>query len=120
MLGFSSVASRRNCCTARCCSIWYLLFIATLSFFLAEKSTVGLLWAASLRVATFYELPGKVIAVAMPDSFSVADYPPKSAIAYWFIDAVEHLGAHVRPMRWRVLADWVSREFATQLSYVTA
>src|SRR2546421_12070921 len=60
MLGFSSVASRRNCCTARCCSIWYLLFIATLSFFLAEKSTVGLLWAASLRVATFYELPGKV------------------------------------------------------------
>ena len=28
--------------------------------FLAEKSTVGLLWAASLRVATFYELPGKV------------------------------------------------------------
>src|SRR5437773_5739489 len=61
MLGFSSVASRRNCCTARCCSIWYLLFIATLSFFLAEKSTVGLLWAASLRVATFYELPGKVL-----------------------------------------------------------
>src|SRR6266446_1407019 len=61
MLGFSSVASRRNCCTARCCSIWYLLFIATLSFFLAEKSTVGLLWAASLRVATFYELPGKVV-----------------------------------------------------------
>src|ERR1019366_9155269 len=27
----------RNCCTARCWSIWYRLFIATLSFFLAEK-----------------------------------------------------------------------------------
>src|SRR5271169_5702003 len=37
MLGFSSRANRRNCCTARCWSIWYRLFIATLSFFLAEK-----------------------------------------------------------------------------------
>src|ERR1039458_3170312 len=37
MLGFSSRASWRNCCTARCWSIWYRFFIATLSFFLAEK-----------------------------------------------------------------------------------
>src|ERR1019366_8311446 len=37
MLGFSSRANRRNSCTARCWSIWYRLFIATLSFFLAEK-----------------------------------------------------------------------------------
>jgi hypothetical protein len=26
-------ASRRNCCTARCWSIWYRFFIATLLFF---------------------------------------------------------------------------------------
>src|SRR5215470_16200146 len=32
MLGFCSLASWRNRCTARCCSIWYRLFIATLSF----------------------------------------------------------------------------------------
>src|SRR5208337_708460 len=37
MLGFSSRANWRNCCTARCWSIWYRLLIATLSFFLAEK-----------------------------------------------------------------------------------
>src|ERR1035437_4324402 len=36
-LGFSSRARWRNSCTARCWSIWYRLFIATLSFFLAEK-----------------------------------------------------------------------------------
>src|SRR5271157_4589957 len=37
MLGFSSRASWRKSCTARCWSIWYRLFIATLLFFLAEK-----------------------------------------------------------------------------------
>src|ERR1035438_8163339 len=37
MLGFSSRANCRNSCTARCWSIWYRFFIATLSFFLAEK-----------------------------------------------------------------------------------
>src|ERR1019366_6396666 len=37
MLRFSSRANWRNCCTARCWSIWYRLFIATLFFFLAEK-----------------------------------------------------------------------------------
>src|SRR5450759_1466219 len=36
-LGFSSRANCRNSCTARCWSIWYRFFIATLSFFLAEK-----------------------------------------------------------------------------------
>src|ERR1019366_4184411 len=40
-VGISSWASWRNCCTARCWSIWYRLFIATLSFFLAEKTTLG-------------------------------------------------------------------------------
>src|SRR5271157_1844255 len=37
MLGFSSRASWRKSCTARCWSIWYRLFVATLLFFLAEK-----------------------------------------------------------------------------------
>src|ERR1039458_1318925 len=37
MLGFSSRANCRNSCTARCWSMWYRFFIATLSFFLAEK-----------------------------------------------------------------------------------
>src|SRR6266852_7285584 len=37
MLGFSSRANWRNCCTARCWSIWYRLFIATLSFSWQKK-----------------------------------------------------------------------------------
>jgi hypothetical protein len=60
------------------------------------------------------------IAGRMPESFQVADYPPKSAIAYWFVDAVEPLGARVSPKRWERLANWASREFSAQLSYVTA
>src|ERR1035438_5292644 len=35
--GFSWLANWRNFCTARSCSMWYRLFIATLSFFLAEN-----------------------------------------------------------------------------------
>src|SRR6266849_9909583 len=37
MLGFSSRANWRNCCTARCLSIWYRLIIATLSFSWQKK-----------------------------------------------------------------------------------
>jgi hypothetical protein len=62
----------------------------------------------------------KRIAGRMPESFRVADYPPKPAIAYWFVDALEHLGARVSAKRWERLADWASREFAAQLCYVTA
>jgi len=44
MFGFCSVAIRRNCCTARCCSIWYCFFKRLSPFFLAEKLTLGSLW----------------------------------------------------------------------------
>jgi hypothetical protein len=37
MLGFFSEAIPRNCCTARCCSIWYCFFKRLSPFFLAEK-----------------------------------------------------------------------------------
>src|SRR5271166_3365382 len=39
-LGFSWRANWRNSCTARCWSIWYRLFIATL-LFLGRKTTLG-------------------------------------------------------------------------------
>src|ERR1019366_910032 len=48
-LGFSSRASWRNCCTARCWSIWYRFFIATLSFFLAEKLPAIIMTAVESR-----------------------------------------------------------------------
>src|SRR5271157_2111825 len=48
-LGFCSRASCRNSCTARCWSIWYRFFIATLSFFLAEKTTSVIMTAVESR-----------------------------------------------------------------------
>src|SRR5690348_4933230 len=56
-VGFCSVAIRRNCCTARCCSIWYCFFKRLSPFSWQKKPPVGLL-CRRLRVATFYDLPG--------------------------------------------------------------
>jgi len=42
MSGLRSWASCRNCCTARCPSIWYRLFIATLSFSRQKKIALSL------------------------------------------------------------------------------
>src|SRR4051794_24323761 len=60
--GFPSAAIASNCFTARCVSIWYGFFIATLSFFLGRKLPEGY-HAFGLRVATFYDLPGIPIKV---------------------------------------------------------
>jgi hypothetical protein len=57
MLGLVSVANRRNCCTARCLSIWYRFCIATL-LFSGENFPRGYHALGDVRVATFYELPG--------------------------------------------------------------
>src|SRR3972149_4335662 len=62
MFGFFSAAHRRKLCTARCPSIWYLLFIATLSFSW-QKMTLGPL-SPGVRVATFYELTDILMGVA--------------------------------------------------------
>jgi hypothetical protein len=59
-------------------------------------------------------------AAGMPGSFSVEGYPPKSAVAYWFVDAVEHLGTRVGAKHWDRLAHWASREFAAQLCCISA
>src|ERR1039458_5414921 len=68
MLGFSSRANWRNCCTARCWSIWYRLFIATLSFFLGRKNHPRPIMTADVRVATFYELTGILRNPSSPES----------------------------------------------------
>src|SRR5690348_11081960 len=62
-VGFCSVAIRRNCCTARCCSIWYCFFKRLSPFSWQKKPPVGLL-CRRLRVATFYDLPGILPAFA--------------------------------------------------------
>ena len=63
MLGLCSAASRRNCCTARCCSIWYRFFKRLSPFSWQKKLTLGY-YGRGVRVANFYELTGNVVAKA--------------------------------------------------------
>ena len=78
MFGFFSAAQRRKLCTARWPSIWYLLFIATLSFSW-QKMTPGTVWPG-LRVATFYELTDILQCNASPLRLSCYGLP--SSIGY--------------------------------------
>ncbi len=55
-----------------------------------------------------------------PAIFSVEDYPPTSAIAYWFVDAVEHLEVNVAKEYWWPIISWVSKNFSRQVSLATS
>jgi hypothetical protein len=50
----------------------------------------------------------------------VEDFGPKSAIAYWFLDAIDHLGIRVTTRQLTNLVDWATIEFSRQFSYVAA
>ncbi len=65
------------------------------------------------------DIAGQMVA-EVPDSFRVAGSPPRSALGYWFLDAIERLRIEPEPERWKRLADWASEEFNRQLSYVVA
>jgi ATPase family associated with various cellular activities (AAA) len=54
------------------------------------------------------------------DSFAVADYPPKSTHAYWFVDGAIGAGVSLPQSTWERIASWASKEFHRQLIYVTA
>ncbi len=60
------------------------------------------------------------MAANVPESFRVGSYPPKSALGYWFLDAIERLGVEPEPLHWVSIADWASEDFSRQLSYVVA
>src|ERR1035438_8315813 len=55
--GFPSLAIASSCFTARCASIWYGFFIATLSFSRQKKIALSLSKGIERGVATFYDLP---------------------------------------------------------------
>src|SRR6266849_2399549 len=63
--GFPSAAIASSCFTARCDSIWYGFFIATL-LFSAKENSLSAYQGWERGVATFYDLtdiPGKIIDV---------------------------------------------------------
>src|SRR5438309_10360375 len=55
--GFPSAAIASSCLTARCDSIWYGFFIATL-LFSAKENSLSAYQGWERGVATFYDLPG--------------------------------------------------------------
>jgi len=55
--GFPSAAIASSCFTARCDSIWYGFFIATL-LFSAKENSLSAYQGWERGVATFYDLPG--------------------------------------------------------------
>src|SRR6266705_1321827 len=55
--GFPSAAIASNCFTARCASIWYGFFIATL-LFLGKRKLLLAYQGFERGVASFYDLPG--------------------------------------------------------------
>src|SRR5260370_24588443 len=73
--GFPSAAIASSCFTARCDSIWYGFFIATL-LFSAKENSLSAYQGWERGVATFYDLPGipaeaqtKSLLEAFPEDF---------------------------------------------------
>jgi hypothetical protein len=54
------------------------------------------------------------------ESFAVANYPPKSTHAYWFVDGAIGAGVTLRKATWEQIATWAANEFHRQLIYVSA
>ncbi len=56
----------------------------------------------------------------LPIAFSVDKYPPTSAIAYWFVDAVEKLHVPVPKAKWEAIVSWASKNLTRQVSLATS
>jgi hypothetical protein len=54
------------------------------------------------------------------DAFKVLDYPPKTALGYWFIDGTIAANMRLRKAQWKIIADWAATEFRRELIYVSA
>jgi hypothetical protein len=53
-------------------------------------------------------------------SFSLPGYPPKTAMAYWFVDGITKAEIEIGPGDWLGVAKWAGSEFERQLSYVVS
>jgi hypothetical protein len=53
-------------------------------------------------------------------AFAVMEYPAKSTHGYWFVDGAVRMKTVLLKETWQGLADWASKEFHRQLTYVSA
>src|SRR5712692_11166223 len=72
--GFPSAAIASSCFTARCDSIWYGFFIATL-LFSAKENSLSAYQGCERGVATFYDLTGIPLAALMFFYASIKIFP---------------------------------------------
>jgi hypothetical protein len=56
----------------------------------------------------------------IPAGFGVQKFGPKSALAYWFLDAIDHLKIALTTAQSTKLVEWATAEFGRQFSYVAA
>jgi hypothetical protein len=54
------------------------------------------------------------------EAFAVMEYPAKSTHGYWFVDGAVRMKVALEKETWQALADWASKEFHRQLTYVSA
>lgn len=60
------------------------------------------------------------VAREVPDSFMIPRYPPKTAMAYWFVDGVSKANFNLSPGRWKKIANWAADQFNRELTYVVS
>jgi hypothetical protein len=54
------------------------------------------------------------------DTFAIPGYPPKTTMAYWFVDGITKAQCDVDKSAWKTVAEWAATEFDRQLSYVVS
>lgn len=60
------------------------------------------------------------VAQKAPESFSIPGYPPKTAMAYWFVDGITKAEIEIDTKHWEELAKWAANVFDRQLTYVVS
>jgi len=60
----------------------------------------------------------KAVIENVPKSLGIPKYPPKLALAYWFIDGANKAGFDIPYEYWEKIADWAAKQFNKELSYV--
>jgi len=55
-----------------------------------------------------------------PTSFEVDEYPATPGIAYWFVDALEHLIQDLNESDWEKITSWTAKSFARHVSLVSS
>lgn len=53
-------------------------------------------------------------------NFSINQYPPSSAVVYWFVDGLSRAKIRLSTDRWKTLCQWATKEFNHERSLVAA